>query len=57
MGSTTSTSGWGVFLFLVGFTVLGLSAAGGGMLSLIAGAGLIVFSAFVFKAAREKEGT
>ena len=56
MGSTTSMSGWGVFLFLTGFTVLALTAIGGGMLTLIAGAALIVISALVFKAAREKEG-
>ena len=54
---TTRTSGWGVFWFLLGFTVLGLSAIGGGFRTLIAGAVLLVFSAFVFKSAREQEGT
>ena len=57
MSGTTSTSGWGVFWFLAGFTILGTSAVGGGSLSLIAGAAIIVYSAFVFRSAREKEGT
>lgn len=54
-GATSSLSGWGVLLFLLGFTVLGGAAIGGGVLSLIAGIVLMVISAFVFKAAREKE--
>lgn len=54
---TTKASGWGVFWFLLGFTVLGLSPIGGGSLALIGGSVLIVISAFVFKAAREQEGT
>ena len=57
MNGTTSTSGWAVFLFLLGFTILGTCAVGGGMLSLIAGTVLLVYSAIVFKSAREKEGT
>ena len=52
---TTSTSGWAVFLFMVGFTVLGTAAIGGGILSLLAGAGIIIGSLAAFKAARAKE--
>ncbi len=54
---TTKSSGWALFWFLIGFTILGTAAAGGGLLSLIAGAVVIVFSAVLFKAARAKEGT
>ena len=52
---TTSTSGWALFLFLLGFTVVGMAAAGGGALSLLAGAVILVFSAALFKSARVKE--
>jgi hypothetical protein len=55
MGGTTSTSGWALFVFLIGFTVLGTAAIGGGVLSLIAGIALIVGSGFIFQAARKKE--
>ena len=54
-GGTTKLSGWGVFTFLVGFTILGTTAIGGGALSLIAGAIVIGISVVIFKAAREKE--
>ena len=57
MNGTTSTSGWAVFWFLLGFTILGTAAIGGGLLSLIAGAAILIYSAAVFKAARQKEGT
>ena len=52
---TTSASGWAVFLFILGFTVLGTAAIGGGILGLLAGAALIVVSGAAFKAARAKE--
>ena len=54
-GGTTKTSGWAVFWFLAGFTILGLSAIGGGVLALIAGAVMLVYSAVLFKSARQKE--
>ena len=52
---TTSTSGWAVFWFMLGFTVLGTAAIGGGFLSLLSGAALLVVSGVQFKAARAKE--
>jgi hypothetical protein len=52
---TTSTSGWALFWFLLGFTVLGTSAIGGGVFAFLAGAAGIVFSAVLFKQARLKE--
>ena len=52
---TTSTSGWALFWFLLGFTILGTAAIGGGFLSLLAGAAVIVLSAVLFKQARVKE--
>ena len=54
-GGTTKLSGWAVFLFLLGFTTLGLTAIGGGALSLIAGSAILVLSAMLFKSARQKE--
>ncbi len=54
-GGTTKLSGWAVFLFLLGFTILGTAAIGGGALSLIVGVATLIFSAVLFKAAREKE--
>ena len=53
---TTRTSGWAVFLFLVGFTTLGTAAIGGGAFSLIGGAAVIGVSCFLFRQARIKEG-
>ena len=55
-GGTTKTSGWAVFLFLMGFTTLVTAAIGGGFLSLIAGAVILFISVGLFKVAREKEG-
>ena len=52
---TTSTSGWAFFWFMLGFTVLGTAAIGGGFISLLVGAGLIIYSGILFKAARAKE--
>ena len=54
---TTATSGWAVFWFLLGFTVLGTSAAGGGILSVLGGLALIGISCTLFRAARAKEET
>ncbi len=55
-GGTTKLSGWAVFWFLLGFTILGTAAIGGGVVSLIAGAVVLIVSVGLFKAAREKEG-
>ena len=52
---TTSTSGWAVFWFLLGFTILGTAGIGGGPLSLLAGTAVLVMSGVLFKAARAKE--
>ena len=52
---TTSTSGWAVFLFMLGFTVLGTAAIGSGVVGFLGGAALIVGSGVLFKAARAKE--
>ena len=52
---TTATSGWAVLWFLLGFTVLGTAATGGGVFSLLGGAALIGFSWALFSAARAKE--
>ena len=54
---TTKTSGWAVFWFLLGFTILGTGFAGAGTLGLIAGAGILFFSTILFKKARKEEGT
>ena len=55
MGGTTKESGWALFFFLLGFTVLGSAFAGSGTLGLIAGIVLIGMSFTMFKAARAKE--
>ena len=52
---TTSTSGWAVFWCLLGFTVLGTAAVGGGVLSGVGGIALLVLSGALFKSARVKE--
>ena len=52
---TTSTSGWAVCWFLLGFTALGTSAAGGGLLGFIIGAAMLALACALFKAARAKE--
>ena len=52
---TTSTSGWAVLWFLLGFTILGTAGIGGGILSLLAGTAVIVLSSVLFRAARLKE--
>ena len=57
MGGTTSASGWAVFWFLLGFTILGTMNIGGGILSAIAGLAILGLSVVMFKSAREKEGT
>ena len=55
MGGTTKGSGWALFWFLFGFTILGSSAAGTGILGLIAGIGVIGMSFVMFKAIRATE--
>ena len=55
-GGTTSLSGWAVFAFLIGFTILGTAAIGGGFLSFIVGGVVLFISVSLFKAARQKEG-
>ena len=55
MGGTTKGSGWALFWFLLGFTILGMAAAGGGMISLIAGIVVIGASFAMFKAIRATE--
>ena len=52
---TTATSGWALLWFLLGFTILGTAAIGGGVLSLLAGTAVIVLSGALFQAARAKE--
>ena len=52
---TTSTSGWAVCWFLLGFTALGTTATGGGLLSFIIGAAMLALACTLFKAARAKE--
>ena len=52
---TTATSGWAVFWFLLGFTILGTAGANGGILSVLAGTAVIVLSSVLFKSARTKE--
>lgn len=55
MGGTTKGSGWALFWFLLGFTILGTAAAGGGMISLVAGIAVIGMSFVMFKAVRAAE--
>ncbi len=55
MNGTTKASGWALFWFLFGFTTLGTTAIGGGILSLIAGAAILLMSVVLFKKAREIE--
>ena len=52
---TTARSGWAMFWFLLGFTILGTTGIGGGVLSVLGGVGLIVLSALLFKSARAQE--
>ena len=55
MGGTTKGSGWALFVFLLGFTILSTAAAGGGVISLTAGIAVIGASLAMFKAVRVKE--
>ena len=52
---TTSTSGWAVCLFLIGFTMLGAAAAGGGVWSILGGIVVMGISCALFQAAKAKE--
>lgn len=54
-GGTTKESGWALFWFLFGFTILGTVATGGGALGLITGIVIIGVSFGMFKAIRTKE--
>ena len=55
MGGTTKGSGWALFWFLLGFTILGSAFAGGGVISLIAGIAVIGMSFVMFKSIRATE--
>ncbi len=55
MGGTTKGSGWALFWFLLGFTLFGWTAAGGGTPSFVGGAVLMAWSFMQFKAVRAKE--
>ncbi len=55
MGGTTKESGWALFWFLLGFTILGTAAAGTGVIGLIAGIAVMGMSFVMFKAVRAKE--
>ncbi len=56
MGGTTKGSGWALFWFLLGFTVLGTAAIGGGVLSVVVGLGLIAMAFALFKSVKATEG-
>ena len=51
---TTATSGWALFWFLLGFTLLGTVGIGWGPVGLLGG-GMIAWSCVLFRAARAKE--
>lgn len=53
---TTSTSGWALFWFLLGFTVLGTAAIGTGVIGILVGVGIIGYSGVLFRKARTEEG-
>ena len=55
MGGTTKASGWALFWFLLGFTILGTAAAGAGIIGLVAGIAIIGMSFVMFKAIRATE--
>ncbi|MBI3292355.1 MAG: hypothetical protein HYZ73_06050 [Elusimicrobia bacterium] len=52
---TTRTSGWALFWFLLGFTILTTGAVGAGVLGVLAGAAMMVMSAVMFKSVRSRE--
>jgi len=52
---TTAESGWALFWFLLGFTILGTTWAGGGIMGFLGGVALMGYSGVMFKAARAKE--
>ena len=52
---TTSTSGWAVCWFLLGFTALGTAATGAGFFGFLIGAAMLALACALFKAARAKE--
>jgi hypothetical protein len=52
---TTRTSGWAVFWFLLGFTLIVTPTVGGGILGFAAGAASLAYSVVLFQAAKKKE--
>jgi hypothetical protein len=52
---TTKTSGWAVFWFLIGFTIIWTPTVGAGAAGFLAGAAMIAYSGILFKMARPKE--
>jgi hypothetical protein len=52
---TTKTSGWALFWFLSGFMVILTPTVGSGALGFLAGAAMLAYAGFLFKAARAKE--
>jgi hypothetical protein len=54
---TTRTSGWAVFWFLLGFTLIVTPTVGGGLLGFLAGAAMLAYSAVLFQAAKKKEAS
>ena len=52
---TTSTSGWALLWFLLGFTIRVTAGVGGGILSILGGAAVLVMSGLLFQSARAKE--
>lgn len=52
---TTKTSGWALFWFLLGFTLIWTPTVGGGVVGFVAGAAMLGYSAVLFKSARAKE--
>ena len=52
---TTATSGWAVLWFLLGFTVMGTGAIGGGFLSVLGGGVMLAIAVVLFRSARAKE--
>ena len=52
---TTATSGWALFWFLLGFTVLGTAGIGVGAFSVVGGIGFLIISGLLFRSARATE--
>ena len=52
---TTKTSGWALFWFLLGFTVVFTPTVGAGILGFAGGAAMLAYSAYLFKTVRPQE--